>query len=139
VWGTDSARLILPVHVKCRKTFARSPTVIVFTSWFSWVVHNSCRKMLARVAWAFFALGCVSGPSTVAAQSTAYQFTMGVTSPTPVPGQPFTITWTGGETTETVYIVLNGYFPPLTTQNIIYTTTDILCKSSLSGGLTFPS
>jgi hypothetical protein len=87
--------------------------------------------MLARVAWAFLAMSCVSGPSTVAAQSTAYQFTMGVTSPAPVPGQPFTITWTGGEPTDTVYIVLNGYFPALTTQNIIYTTTDILCKLTL--------
>ena len=89
--------------------------------------------MLARVVWPFLALGCVSRPSTVAAQSTAYQFTMGVTSPAPVPGQPFTITWTGGEPAETVYIVLNGYFPPLTTQNIIYTTTDILCKQCVKG------
>jgi hypothetical protein len=96
--------------------------------------------MLARVAWAFFALSCASGPSGVAAQSTEYQFTMGVTSPAPVPGKPFTITWTGGEPVETVYIVLNGYFPPLTTQNIIYTTTDILCKWIIVlRGAAFPS
>jgi hypothetical protein len=61
-------------------------------------------------------------------QSLEYHFTMGVTSPAPVPGKPFTFTWTGGEATEAVYIVLNGYFPDTPNQNIIYGTTDILCK-----------
>jgi hypothetical protein len=87
----------------------------------------------------FRCTGLCERASTVAAQSTASQFTIGVTPPAPVPGQPFTITWTGGEPAETVYIVLNGYFPPLTTQGVIYTTTDILCKSTLSRGSTFPS
>lgn len=84
--------------------------------------------MFAHVSWGLFALGCAT---TVAAQdnSTLYQFTMSVTSPAPVPGQPFTLTWTGGEPDEAVYIVFNGYFPDTPDQNIIYITTDILCRS----------
>jgi hypothetical protein len=83
--------------------------------------------MVARGLLALYALSC---GSAVSAQSTLYQFTMSVTSPAPVPGQPFTITWSGGESTEAVYIVLNDYFPDITSQNIIYGTTDILCTSS---------
>jgi hypothetical protein len=80
--------------------------------------------MFARVAWAFLVL-CAS---TVVSQSSPdYQFTMGVTSPAPVPGQPFTITWTGGGATDVVYIVLDYYFGDTPNQNIIYETTDILC------------
>lgn len=80
--------------------------------------------MRAPVLW-ILALLCAR---SVLAQSTLYQFTMGVTSPAPVPGRPFTITWTGGEPTEAVYIVLNYYFPDTPTQNIIYEKTDILCE-----------
>lgn len=86
--------------------------------------------MLTCVVWAFLALTCLSWPCTVAAQSLglAYQFTMGVTSPAPVPGKPFTLTWTGGQSTEAVYIILNYYFPDTPNQNIIYITADILCE-----------
>jgi len=77
---------------------------------------------LSLIAWAALLL------STVTAQGLEYHFTMGVTSPAPVPGKPFTFTWTGGESTEDVYIVLNGYFPDTPNQNILYMTTDILCK-----------
>jgi hypothetical protein len=82
--------------------------------------------MFARAAWPFLALSCVSA---AAAQSLLYQLTMSVSNPAPVPGQPFTITWTGGEANEAVYIVLNNYFPDLPNQDIIYGGTDILCKS----------
>jgi hypothetical protein len=79
--------------------------------------------MSARlIACVFLVIGLAFG------QSLEYHFTMGVTSPAPVPGKPFTFTWTGGEATEAVYIVLNGYFPDTPNQNIIYGTTDILCK-----------
>jgi hypothetical protein len=75
----------------------------------------------------------------VAAQDRVYHFTMGVTSPAPVPGKPFMFTWTGDESTESVYIVLNRYFPDDPNQNIIYGTTDILCKSiALSGAAFLP-
>jgi len=80
--------------------------------------------MFACTAWAFL----LAWVSTVAAQDSAYRFTMGVTSPAPVPGKPFTFTWTGGDPTGVVYIVLNNYFPDTPNQNIIYGTTDILCK-----------
>jgi hypothetical protein len=84
--------------------------------------------MYGLAQWAFLALSCAS---TVVSQSTLYQFSMSV-SPAPVPGQPFTITWTGGEPTEPVYITLNNYFPLVTTQNIPYGSTDILCELRLS-------
>ena len=78
--------------------------------------------MLAHIA------ACIAMITSLAyGQSLEYHFTMGVTSPAPVPGKPFTFTWTGGESTEAVYIVLNGYFPETPDQNIIYGTTDILC------------
>lgn len=80
--------------------------------------------MFARTAWAF----PLAWVSTVAAQDPAYHFTMGVTSPAPVPGNPFTFTWTGGDPTGVVYIVLNNYFPDTPNQNIIYGSTDILCE-----------
>ena len=82
--------------------------------------------MFTRAAWAVLALSCASFAS---AQSLVYQFTMSV-SPAPVPGKPFTIAWTGGEPDEAVYIALNNYFPPVTNQNILYGSVDILCKSS---------
>lgn len=83
--------------------------------------------MVTRGVWLCFALSWASCLSLTAADL-VYHFTMGVTSPPPVPGQPFTFTWTGGELDEAVYIVLNGYFPNTPDQNIIYTTTDILCQ-----------
>jgi hypothetical protein len=82
--------------------------------------------MFASVRWGFFAL---FGASAVA-QGTLYQLTMSLSNPAPVPGQPFIITWTGGEANEAVYIVLNNYFPNLPNQDIIYGGMDILCKSS---------
>jgi len=81
--------------------------------------------MFARTAWPLLALCCVSA---VAAQNLTYQLTTSVSNPAPVPGQPFTITWTGGEANEAVYIVLNNYFPDLPNQDIIYGGMDILCK-----------
>lgn len=83
-------------------------------------------KMIAHLAWGALTLSCAT---MVAAQSTLYTFTMGVTNPAPVPGKPFTITWTGGESNEAVYIVLNFYAPEPTNQNIIEEGTDILCKA----------
>ena len=81
--------------------------------------------MFARLAWPLLALGCAGA----VAQTTLYQLTMSVSDPAPVPGRPFTITWTGGEANEPVYIVLNDYFPDLPSQDIIYGGMDILCKS----------
>ncbi|KAF4636123.1 hypothetical protein G7Y89_g1960 [Cudoniella acicularis] len=92
---------------------------------------TSTGKMVSRVALAFLALCCATRPNAVAAQNTIYHFTMGVTSPAPVPGKPFMFTWTGGETTEAVYIVLNYYFPDTPNQNIIYGTTDILYQTDI--------
>jgi hypothetical protein len=82
--------------------------------------------MFARVAFGALALSCAT---LVTAQSTLYTFTMGVTDPAPVPGKPFTITWTGGESNEAVYIALNFYAPEPVNQNIIEGSNDILCKS----------
>lgn len=92
--------------------------------------------MFARVAWAVLALSWVS-MVTAQEAGTGYQFTMSVTSPAPVPGQPFTLTWTGGQPSEAVYIILNYYFPDTPNQNIIYITTDILCESLVSRALAF--
>jgi hypothetical protein len=90
--------------------------------------------MFALVAWALLALSWATWSCKVAAQEagTAYQFTMNVASPAPVPGQPYTLTWTGGQATEVVYIILNYYFPDTPNQNIVYSTTDILCKCFIS-------
>jgi hypothetical protein len=88
------------------------PSVVLFT-------------MLMGIRWATLALICVSA---VGAQSTLYQLTTSVSNPAPVPGQPFVITWTGGEADEAVYIVLNNYFPDLPNQDIIYGGVDILCE-----------
>lgn len=63
----------------------------------------------------------------VSAQDDALHFTSGITSPAPVPGQPFTITWAGGDENTTVYIVLNYLFPDTPNQDIPYIMTDILC------------
>jgi hypothetical protein len=82
--------------------------------------------MFARVAFGALVL---SYATLVTAQSTLYTFTMGVTDPAPVPGKPFTITWTGGESNEAVYIALNFYAPEPANQNIIEGSNDILCKS----------
>ena len=90
--------------------------------------------MVAHRLWGLLVLGWAS----MAAADSNYKFTMGVTSPAPVPGKPFTITWTGGDATGTVYIVLNGYFEPSTTQNIIYITTDILCMYYIPQKQIFP-
>jgi hypothetical protein len=84
-------------------------------------------KMVAPTAWLFLTLSCVRA---ITAQSTLYQLTTSVSNPAPVPGQPFTITWTGGEVNEAVYIVLNNYFPDLPNQDIIYGGMDILCSFS---------
>ncbi|RFU27973.1 hypothetical protein B7463_g8349, partial [Scytalidium lignicola] len=62
---------------------------------------------------------------------------MSVTSPAPVPGKPFTLTWTRGQPTEAVYIVLNSYFPPTTNQNIIYFTNSILSNAPNNGSWTW--
>lgn len=85
--------------------------------------------MFTLLVRAFLALSCASW---VAAQQvgTAYQFTTGVTNPAPVPGKPFTLTWTGGQPNEVVYIILTYYFPEDPNQDIPYGTTDVLCKSS---------
>jgi len=81
--------------------------------------------MIAHLAWGALALSCAT---MVAAQSTLYTFTMGVTNPAPVPGKPFTITWTGGESNEAVYIALNFYAAEPINQNILEGRNDILCK-----------
>lgn len=95
-----------------------------------------------RIPWALLVLSCMSTskPSTVVAQSQSllYQFTIGVTSPAPIPGQPFTFTWTGGESTEAVYIVYNDYFAPNPNLDIVIESTTILGKSvSLLSGSAF--
>lgn len=77
-------------------------------------------------SWSLYALGHIG---IVAGQSTVYKFTVDVTSFPPVPGKPYTLTWTGGDPTEAVYIILNNYFPDLPDQNIPYGSTDILCKT----------
>lgn len=81
--------------------------------------------MSLRAAVAYLALLC-----TVAAQD-GLKFTSGITDPAPVPGKPFTITWTGGQATEPVYIVRNYYFGNTPNQDIIYSTEDILCEQFL--------
>jgi hypothetical protein len=81
--------------------------------------------MFSVVFWALITLSCVN---RLAAQNLEYSFTMGVTSPAPTPGEAFTITWTGGEATELVYIVLNYYFADAPSEDIVYIKTDILCK-----------
>lgn len=83
--------------------------------------------MTVCAIWAVFvvALSCAT---TVVSQGTDYQFTMDVTSSPPIPGKPYTLTWTGGDSTSVVYIIFNYYFPDTPDQNIIYITTDILCK-----------
>jgi hypothetical protein len=78
--------------------------------------------------WNWLSLRCVARVWPVP-EDTVYHFTMGVSSQGPVPGKQFTLTWTGGQSDKAVYIVLNGYFPDTPNQNIIYTTTNILCKS----------
>ncbi|KAE9381967.1 hypothetical protein N431DRAFT_425518 [Stipitochalara longipes BDJ] len=90
--------------------------------------------MFARAAWPFLAL---SGVSAVAGQSLLYQLTTSVANPAPVPGQPFPITWTGGEANEAVYIVLNNYFPDLPNQDIIYGGMDILSNAPNNGSWTY--
>jgi hypothetical protein len=84
--------------------------------------------MLTRAAWAFLVLCWASGSITTVAQADGFHFTMGVTSPAPVPGKPFTITWAGGSPTQPVYIHLDNYFPPTPNQDIIYGGEDILCR-----------
>lgn len=81
------------------------------------------------VPWSATLVLCTLG--CVAAQSTVYQFTVDVTASPPIPGKPFTLTWTGGEPSEAVYITLNNYFPDLPNQNIPYGSTDILCESRI--------
>lgn len=72
-------------------------------------------------------LSLISNVLIASAQDDALHFTSGVTSPAPVPGQPFTITWAGGDENTTVYIVLNYLFPDTPNQDIPYIMTDILC------------
>jgi hypothetical protein len=57
------------------------------------------------------------------------RFTMDIASPAPIPGQPYAITWTGGEASGAIYISLNGYFELTPNQDIIYSRDDILCES----------
>jgi len=95
---------------------------------------NTVRKMFALGAWALLAF-CVT--IVISQSSPAYQFTMSVISPAPVPGRPVTITWTGGNSTDVVYIILNYYFPDTPNQNIIYTTTDILCEFIIVDSVNF--
>ena len=124
VCGTDGTRL---GDFSVFALIATSPCLLLLLFLFRVVVlATSGTKMFTCVELAVLALCCAS---TVSAQDSVYQFTMGVTSPAPVPGKPFTLTWTGGQSDEAVYIVLNDYFPDTPNQNIIYTTTDILCKS----------
>jgi hypothetical protein len=127
VCGTDgaSAQQSVPFYKRKRLSTFFAPIVI-------FVCYNDrYPKMFARMVWASLALSCTGGLNLVTAQTpgTAYQFTMSVTSPAPVPGEPFTITWTGGQPTEAVYIELVYYFPDTPNQNIPYITTDILCES----------
>jgi hypothetical protein len=84
--------------------------------------------MLSPWPWVLYALSCAD---LAIAQSTLYQWTVDVTSQPPVPGKPFTLTWTGGQPSEVVYITLNNYFPPTPDQNIPYGSTDILCKKHI--------
>lgn len=81
--------------------------------------------MLLRAALTFLALNCA-----VAAQNTALEFTVDITNPAPVPGNPFTFTWSGGQQSEPVYIVRNYYFGNTPNQDIIYSTQNILCESN---------
>ncbi|KAH7390402.1 hypothetical protein BKA64DRAFT_747495 [Cadophora sp. MPI-SDFR-AT-0126] len=87
--------------------------------------------MLLRAALAHLALRCA-----VAAQD-VLEFTMGVTDPAPVPGEPFAFTWTGGQASEPVYIVRNYYFGNTPNQDIIYSTQDILSNAPNNGSWTY--
>ncbi|PVH75602.1 hypothetical protein DL98DRAFT_658010 [Cadophora sp. DSE1049] len=87
--------------------------------------------MLLRAALAYLALLCA-----VAAQD-VLEFTMGVTDPAPVPGEPFAFTWTGGQASEPVYIVRNYYFGNTPNQDIIYSTQDILSNAPNNGSWTY--
>lgn len=80
--------------------------------------------MFAYVVGALLALSWV----TVAQEAgDGFTFTMPA-SPAPYPGQPYTLTWTGGHSSEAVYIILSYYFPDTPNQDIPYITVDILCK-----------
>ncbi|KAH8815993.1 hypothetical protein F5884DRAFT_895828 [Xylogone sp. PMI_703] len=94
------------------------------------MLTSAARARVGSVLWVLGYLGA-------AVADLEYHFTMSVTSPAPVPGQPFKLTWTGGEPTEVVYIVLNGYFPDSVSQNIIYTRTDILSNAPNNGSWTY--
>ncbi|KAG4438457.1 hypothetical protein IFR05_006067 [Cadophora sp. M221] len=88
--------------------------------------------MLLRAALALNALNCA-----VAAQSNALEFTVDVTNPAPVPGNPFTFTWRGGQPSEPVYIVRNYYFGNTPNQDIIYSTQNILSNAPNNGSWTY--
>ncbi|KAH7311836.1 hypothetical protein BKA65DRAFT_484442 [Rhexocercosporidium sp. MPI-PUGE-AT-0058] len=88
--------------------------------------------MLLRAALALLTLSC-----TVAAQNTVLKFTMDVTNPALVPGNPFTFTWNGGQPSEPVYIVRNYYFGNTPNQDIIYSTEDILSNAPNNGSWTY--
>jgi hypothetical protein len=109
---------------------AAYPRIANFFSYFSprryALSYRSCRKkMLVPPVWVLWALYWAT---TVISQGVDYQFTMSVTTSSVVPGKPFMLTWSGGEPTDVVYIILNYYFPDTPNQNIVYITTDILCK-----------
>ncbi|KAH6705427.1 hypothetical protein BKA61DRAFT_617583 [Leptodontidium sp. MPI-SDFR-AT-0119] len=88
--------------------------------------------MLLRAALTFLALNCA-----VAAQNTALEFTVDITNPAPVPGNPFTFTWSGGQPSEPVYIVRNYYFGNTPNQDIIYSTQNILSNAPNNGSWTY--
>lgn len=78
--------------------------------------------------WANLICACLAAVA-VAQQSNPFHLTSSVANPAPVPGQPFTITWTNGAPTDPVFISLVYLFPNTPNQNIPYETTDILRKS----------
>ena len=98
------------------------PNIIIILS-----THRKFASVMSSemVLWA--ALVHLALLTAVAAQD-VLKFTSGVTNPAPVPGEPFPLTWTGGQASEPVYIVRNYYFGNTPNQDIIYNTEDILCE-----------
>lgn len=120
--GAVGDAAIAPAIILGRNHKKLSEPLLETLAFLLWVVLLT---MVVGARWSALALSCAR---IAVAQSTLYTLTTSVTNPAPIPGQPFTITWTGGEANEAVYIVLNNYFPPLPNQDIIYGGMDILCK-----------
>ncbi|KAK0105518.1 hypothetical protein ONS95_004121 [Cadophora gregata] len=87
--------------------------------------------MILRAALAHLVLLCAVSAHDV------LRFTMGVTDPALVPGEPFSFTWTGGQPSEPVYIVRKYYFGNTPNQDILYSTEDILSNAPNNGSWTY--